>query len=131
MPTCWKDTCGGWPRRSARGAKARDLAGRVVTLKLKRADFTLISRRHGLRDATQIADRIYREARALFDQVGPRGPYRLIGVGLSDIADAAGADQTGDLLDPGAARRARAERAADAIRARFGDAAIVKGRALR
>ncbi len=112
-------------------AKARDLAGRTVTLKLKRADFALISRRHSLRDPTQIADRIYREARALYDQVGPKGPYRLIGVGLSDITDAGRADQTGDLLDPDAAKRARAERAADAIRAKFGDGAILKGRALR
>jgi DNA polymerase-4 len=112
-------------------AKARDLAGRVVMLKLKRADFALISRRHALHDPTQIADRIYREARALFDQVGPRGPYRLIGVGLSDIAAAGVADRSGDLLDPQAARRAQAERAADAIRARFGKGAILKGRALR
>jgi DNA polymerase-4 len=37
----------------------------------------------------------------------------------------------GDLLDPDAARRGQAERATDAIRNRFGDKAIVKGRALR
>ena len=41
------------------------------------------------------------------------------------------ADREGDLLDPGAGRRAAAERAADAIRARFGEDAILKGRALR
>jgi DNA polymerase-4 len=36
-----------------------------------------------------------------------------------------------DLLDPGAARRRKAEAATDAIRARFGRDAIIKGRALR
>jgi DNA polymerase-4 len=36
----------------------------------------------------------------------------------------------GDLLDPAAATRAGAERATDAIRARFGPQAIVKGRGL-
>ena len=112
-------------------AKARDLAGRTVTLKLKRADFALISRRHALSGPTQIADRIYREARAMLSQVGARGPYRLIGVGLSEITGAAEADRSGDLFDPDAARRAVAERAADAIRARFGKDAILKGRALR
>ena len=112
-------------------AKARDLAGRVVTLKLKRANFDLITRRHALRDATQIADVIYRTARALFDQVGPKGPYRLIGVGLSEIVADSEADLTHDLLDPTAQKRAEAERAADAIRERFGKDAIVKGRALR
>ena len=37
----------------------------------------------------------------------------------------------GDLLDPGAEQRSKAERATDAIRGRFGSKAIVKGRALR
>ena len=41
------------------------------------------------------------------------------------------ADRAHDLLDPGASLRARAERAADAIRARWGQDAILKGRALR
>lgn len=75
--------------------------------------------------------RIYREARALFDQV-PRGAaYRLIGVGISDLTPGRDADLTADLLDPQAETRARAERATDAIRARFGKEAIIKGRALR
>jgi len=112
-------------------AKARGLAGRVVTLKLKSADFTLMSRRHALRDATQMADRLYREARGLFDQVGNKGPYRLIGAGLSDLVPAADADRSADLLDPDAARRTRAERATDEIRARFGKDVIKKGRSLR
>ena len=36
-----------------------------------------------------------------------------------------------DLLDPDAAKRSEAERATDRIRARFGEGAILKGRALR
>ncbi|MEM8630498.1 MAG: DNA polymerase IV [Pseudomonadota bacterium] len=112
-------------------AKARDLAGRVVTLKLKRANHTSLTRRVSLRDPTQIADRIYRTARDLLDQVGDEGPYRLIGVGISELSDAAEADAVGDLLDPDAGRRESAERAADSIRARFGHEAIIKGRALR
>ncbi len=112
-------------------AKAKDLAGRVVTLKLKRANHKTLTRRVSLGDATQMADRIYRTARALFDQVGDEGPYRLLGCGLSDLVPAEGADLTPDLLDPGAERRSDAERATDKIRARFGADAILKGRALR
>ncbi|WP_417605122.1 DNA polymerase IV [Primorskyibacter flagellatus] len=112
-------------------AKAKAMAGRTVTLKLKRADFSLISRRVTLRDATQMADTIYRTARGLFDQVGSVGPYRLIGAGISDLCPEADADRAPDLLDPTAAQRGQAERATDRIRARFGPDAIVKGRALR
>ncbi len=112
-------------------AKAKDKAGRVVTLKLKRADHSLISRRLSLRDPTQMADTLYRTARGLFDQVGNQGPYRLIGVGLADLIAADQADLSGDLLDPHAAQRTRAERATDEIRKRFGTDAILKGRAMR
>ncbi|MDX2484453.1 MAG: DNA polymerase IV [Pseudodonghicola sp.] len=112
-------------------AKAKGLAGRVVVLKLKRSDHSLLTRRVALHDATQMADRLYRSARALFDQLGDRGPYRLLGVGITELCPEAEADMSGDLLDPGAARRSDAERAADEIRRRFGADAIKKGRALR
>ena len=112
-------------------AKAREFAGNVVTLKLKRGNHRLLSRQLALHQPTQLADTIYRTARSLFDQVGAEGPYRLLGVGISDLVPSADADREGDLLDPGAGRRADAERAADKIRAKFGKDAIVKGRALR
>ena len=112
-------------------AKARALAGRVVVLKLKRKDFTAISRRVSLRDPAQLADTIYRTARGLFDGVGNQGPYRLIGVGISDLVPEDNGGVSGDLLDPDATRRGRAERATDEIRRRFGPDAILKGRALR
>ncbi|MBS8227246.1 DNA polymerase IV [Vannielia litorea] len=112
-------------------AKAKELSGRTVTLKLKTAKFKLLTRRTTLREPTQIADRIYRTARDLFDHAGHDGPFRLIGVGLSDLAPEAAADLSGDLLDPDAGKRAEAERATDTIRARFGKDAILKGRALR
>jgi DNA polymerase IV len=112
-------------------AKAKGLAGRTVTVKLKHKDFQTVTRRHGLGDATQMADRIYRAARELFDTAGTKGPFRLIGVGISDLVGEDQADLSGDLLDPDAGKRAKAERAADAIRAKFGHDAIIKGRALR
>jgi DNA polymerase-4 len=112
-------------------AKARGLAGRIVTLKLKRANHSLLTKRTTLHDTTQMADRIYRTARRLFDLVGDQGPYRLIGVGLSDITSQDNADLSGDLLDPQANARLGAERATDKIKQRFGPDAIVKGRALR
>ena len=112
-------------------AKAKELAGRVVTLKLKRSDHSGLTRRVSLRDATQMADTLYRTARGLFDLVADQGPFRLIGCGLSDLCPESEAEKSGDLLDPGALQRSDAERATDKIRARFGADAIVKGRSLR
>lgn len=112
-------------------AKARNLAGRVVTMKAKQSDHKTLTRRLALRDPTQMADTVYRVARSLYDQIADKGPFRLIGCGLSDLIPDHDADRSGDLLDPSAARRKGAERATDAIRERFGQDAIVKGRALR
>ena len=112
-------------------AKAKAIAGRVVTLKLKRADHSQITRRLSLRDPTQMADTIYRTARNLFDQVEGEAPFRLLGVGISDLIPEDGADRSGDLLDPQANQRGKAERATDSIRQKFGRNAIVKGRSLR
>lgn len=112
-------------------AKAKGKAGRTVTLKLKRANHRILTRQASLTEPTQIADRIYRTARLLFDQLGEEGPYRLVGVGISHLSEAGGMDSGADLLDPQAVKRAGAERASDAIRAKFGPNAIMKGRALR
>ncbi|MCG7629875.1 DNA polymerase IV [Epibacterium sp. MM17-32] len=112
-------------------AKAKGLAGRVVTLKLKRANHSTLTRRHSLHSPTQIADLIYRTARGLLDQTISQGPFRLLGCGISDLVPESQADLTADLLDPDAGKRATAERAADEIRKRFGKDAILKGRALR
>ena len=110
--------------------KAMGLVGRVITLKLRRADFSLLSRRISLHDPTQLADTAWHAAAGLLAGVREPGPFRLIGVGFSDLTAAPPGDPMGDLLDPGAANRAAAERAADAIRARFGPQAIIKGRGL-
>jgi DNA polymerase-4 len=112
-------------------AKARDLAGKTVTLKLKSAEFASITRRRSLAAPTQTADRIYREAEALLAAYKEPGPFRLIGVGIADLCPDSDADNTGDLLDPDAGKRAAAEAATDKIRAKFGQDAIIKGRSLR
>ena len=112
-------------------AKAKDIAGGVVTLKLKTSQHKSITRRLSLHTPTQLADTIYRTARGLFDQTGDLGPYRLLGVGISQLTNGAEADKTNDLLDPDAGKRAKAEEAADKIREKFGRDAIIKGRSLR
>lgn len=112
-------------------AKAKDQAGCVVTLKLKKSDFKSLTRRITLPDSTQSADRIYRTARALMDNAEKEGPFRLIGVGISQIVESNEADRAPDLLDTSAGKRVQVEKATDEIRKRFGSKAILKGRSLR
>ena len=112
-------------------AKAKHLAGNVVVLKLKCSDHRLITRRKALRDATQLADTIYLTARELLDHLENKGPFRLLGTGLSQLCSEVRAERSKDLFDSAARQRGQAERATDIIRAKFGAQAILKGRALR
>lgn len=112
-------------------AKAKDRSGRIVTLKVKQANHQALTRRLSLREPTQIAERIYDTARPMLDQVMDKAPFRLIGVGISELHTGDEADQFNDLLEQDHAAKAKAERATDAIRERFGKDAIMKGRALR
>lgn len=112
-------------------AKARDLAGRVVTLKLKTADFRSLTRRISLSEPTQMAGTIYDTARPMLERELPSGPFRLIGSGISELSEAGEMDYIPDLLDPEAPKRAAVERATDKIRLKFGPKIIGKGRGLR
>ncbi|MFO1141526.1 MAG: DNA polymerase IV [Amaricoccus sp.] len=112
-------------------AKARALAGAVVTLKLKRADHRILTRRQTLEVPTRMADRIYRTALPMLRRDIASGPFRLIGIGIANLVPADDLEFASDLLNPGSARRLAAEGAADRIRARFGRDSIALGRALR
>ena len=112
-------------------AKARDIAGSVVTLKLKRSDFGLLTRRQTLTTPTQMADRLYRTAAPMLQRDMGAAPFRLIGLGLTDLSSLRLPEAADDLLDPAEGRRLIAEAAADRIRARFGQDSIKFGRSLR
>jgi len=116
-------------RVSAR-AKAKELAGHTVVLKLKTADFRLRTRSTSLDSPTQLADRIFRTAQVALKREADGTRFRLLGVGISNLSPALGADP-GSLIDPQSDKRAAAERAMDKIRAKFGGDAVGKGRGLK
>jgi DNA polymerase-4 len=115
-------------RVSAR-AKAMDLGGRTVVLKIKTADFKIRTRSVSLDAPTQLADRIFRVAREALRREADGTSYRLLGAGLHNIC-AAGECDPDDLIDRDAGKRAKAEHAMDKVRARFGGDAVAKGRGL-
>ena len=116
----------------ARHARAAGIGGRVVVLKLKTADFKSITRRRALPAATQTARMLLTVARELLTAElktnGSSRAFRLIGVGLADLADAAALEP--DFFDGEERKALNSERTADAIRARFGPGAVVSARAL-
>lgn len=109
--------------------KHADLAGRSVSLKLKTARFRLLTRHHRLQQPTQLAEVIFRAGEALLKKEAHGALYRLLGIGVEDLCDAELADPP-DLLG-GPQRHASIEKAMDAVRAKFGRKAIVKGRGTR
>jgi DNA polymerase-4 len=109
--------------------KEKHLAGSTVTLKLKTADFRILTRARSLESPTQLAGRIFAAGRELLVREIDGTRYRLLGVGVSALADADEADPA-DLIDRSAERRAAAERAVDRVRGKFGHEAVVKGLAL-
>jgi DNA polymerase-4 len=112
-------------------ARASDVAGWTVILKLKSSDFRTISRARRLNEPTLLASRLFDAGRALLaPEATGRTAFRLIGIGLSDLTPAAQADQ-GDLADQETPRRAAAEAAIAKARAKFGAGAVKTGRALR
>jgi DNA polymerase-4 len=113
-------------RVSAR-AKSYGLAGKTIVLKLKTADFRLRTRSTSLDSPTQLADRIFRTAQLSLKREADGTRFRLLGVGLSNLVPDVSADPT-SLIDVQADRRAKAERAMDKIRAKFGGSAVAKGR---
>ena len=116
--------------RVADRAKAKETTGRVITVKLKTGDFKTVTRQSAQDAPTNLADTIFKEGRTLLSLVLNKSPFRLIGVGISDLSEEKG-EAAIDLFDPGAESRAKAEKATDVIRGRFGTDAIQKGRSLK
>ena len=68
------------------------LAGRTVVLKLKTADFKLLTRNHRLPIPTARADQMLRVAAPLLEREADGRAFRLIGIGVTDLCAAAEAD---------------------------------------
>jgi DNA polymerase-4 len=113
----------------ARRLKQAEFATGGVTLKLRLPDFKLRTRARAL-PPTQLAPRLFEAARGLLAAQPASERYRLIGVGASDLRPASEADAA-DLLGANRAREKARETAIDALRDKFGRAAVVRGLALR
>ncbi|MGW5875829.1 DNA polymerase IV [Nocardiopsis terrae] len=98
--------------------------GRTVSVKLRRADFSTITRARTLSESTDVAREISTVARALYAASGLKGsPVRLVGVRLEGVAPVEHAHRQLALGEEDTGWR-DVERVMDRVKARFGPGAI-------
>ena len=105
----------------AQRLRDRTLVAWTVSIKVRDATFTTITRSHTLTTPTNLGQEIYRVAASLLEM--PKGGARLIGVRVENLEEGDSSQATLD--DDG--RTEQAERALDTIRKRFGSGAVGPG----
>jgi DNA polymerase-4 len=102
---------------------------RAITLKLRYADFTTITRHHTLSQALDSDQTIFDTGLRLLNKVlsQQKQAVRLIGIGVSSLTESG---KQLDMLDSSAQRQEQLNRAIDRIRNKYGFTAIQTGRTL-
>ena len=103
------------------GAKAH-----CVAVTIRDNAFKTRSHQRSLKEATDVTNEIYALCRQLFDELwDKKTPLRLLGVSLTDI-DRTGGSQLSFFTDEKRERQQKLDRAADAIRGKFGSGALMR-----
>jgi DNA polymerase-4 len=107
------------------------VAGRTVTVRIRFADFTTLTRSRTLAEATDVTQEIYRTAVRLYDGLGlQRARVRLVGVRVEGLVPR-GTVHRQLLLGERERGWAEADRAVDRAAHRFGQAAVRPASLLR
>ncbi len=110
--------------RTAARARSAGMAGRTVSIKVRFADFTTITRSRTLRQHTDVSQEIFATARELYDRLGlQRARVRLVGVRLEGLVSAGEVAVQGLLDEPEHGWR-EADRAVDRAGTRFGAGSV-------
>ena len=133
--------------RVGRSLRKQHLAGRTVTLKVKYADFTTVTRARTLPQRTCVTRLIFDTAVSLLEELAPKEKIRLIGVGVSHFEEEGksalpqarqlslfGSSENALREPVGQADSLSRERAMDAVmdavREKFGANMVMRGRLL-
>ena len=109
--------------------RQKDKQTRCITLKLRYADFTTITRRHTLPQTSDTDQTIFDTGLKLLKKAlsQEKQPIRLIGIGVSSLTEPG---RQLDMLDASSQRQERLNKAIDRIRQKYGFTAIQTGRTL-
>jgi DNA polymerase-4 len=102
------------------------IVARGVRVKLKRADFQLLTRQRRLPAGTDVAAELFAAAADLTRHIGDRGPFRLVGLAAYDLIDVCANAQLGLPLEAGSRAR-RLETTLDRLAARYGAGIVHRG----
>lgn len=118
-----------WPlcQKVADRLVAKRLAGQTVTLKLKSADFQIITRSRRIREPSQRAEALYQTALPLIEKESDGRLFRLIGIGAADLTDPHEADLP-DLFSTDTLEGNKTEKALDAVQEKLGKGIVRRGR---
>lgn len=111
--------------------RKQGLAAKTVTVKLRYGDFQTATRSHSLAVASDAGSELWATAKELFEAWASNEarPLRLLGVSISGLE--VRQDSAGLFPDEAAERLRRLDRAADEVRARFGQDALSRVAAVR
>ena len=116
---------------TARRLRKAELQAGTVQIKVRLSDFQTFTRQRSQQPPVSSTDQIFHVARALLGewlQTNPDARIRLLGVGSSKLSPAA----QPDLFGADAGRQPRdIDKAADAVRERFGTASVRRARSMR
>jgi DNA polymerase-4 len=113
--------------RTAERLRSAGLAGRTVSVKIRFADFTTITRARTLPEATDVAAVLFATARQLYEALGlDRARLRLVGIRVEGLIESQDAPRQ-LLLGERAQGRREAEQAADRAARRFGHGVVRPG----
>jgi DNA polymerase-4 len=110
--------------RTAARLRAAGHVGRTISIKVRFADFTTITRSRTLKEPTDVARVVYDTARGLYDALGlQRARLRLVGVRVEGLGEASSTPRQ-LALGGGDEEWRAAEQASDRAAARFGSGAV-------
>ena len=110
--------------------RGSDHAASGIVLKLRTSRFAIRTRNQRLVAPTVLPDTLFAAGRELLAREVDGTFFRLVGIGANPLVPIGTADLD-DLADPDRSRRARAQAAVDALRTRYGNDVVIRGRALQ
>jgi len=116
--------------RVGRDLRQQDKQAKCVTLKLRYADFTTITRRHTLKQPISTNQAIFDTGRQLLKTAlaQEKQAVRLIGIGVASLVESG---RQLDMMDTSIGRQERLDKAIDRIRKKYGFTAIQTGRTMK